>query len=175
LLQTAGSTYRKRGARLLIESGGRTLGVLSGGCLEEEIGRCGKTVIATGAGAGQMEWDPQSLNLAPDLDAAVLVACDQPFVNAAVFTQLMQLRLATGKPIIASAYAETLGIPALFDRSCFPDLLRLNGDSGAKGIILARPHDVASFDFPAGEIDIDTAADYEKLDQRVAADGTRLG
>jgi xanthine/CO dehydrogenase XdhC/CoxF family maturation factor len=49
LLQTAGSTYRKRGARLLIESGGRTLGVLSGGCLEEEIGRCGKTVIAAGA------------------------------------------------------------------------------------------------------------------------------
>jgi len=101
------------------------------------------------------------MNLAPDLDAAVLVTCDQPFVNVAVFTQLMQLRLATGKPIIASAYAETLGIPALFDRSCFPDLLRLNGDSGAKGITLAWPHDVASFDFPAGEIDIDTAADYE--------------
>jgi molybdenum cofactor cytidylyltransferase len=97
-----------------------------------------------------MEWDPQSLNLAPDLDAAVPVTCDQPFVNAAVFTQLMQLRLVTGKPIIASVYATTLGIPALFDRSCFPDLLRLNGDSGAKGIILARPHDVASFDFPAG-------------------------
>jgi len=101
------------------------------------------------------------MNLAPDLDAAVLVTCDQPFVNVAVFTRLMQLRLATGKPIIASAYAETLGIPALFDRSCFPDLLRLNGDSGAKGITLAWPHDVASFDFPAGEIDIDTAADYE--------------
>jgi xanthine dehydrogenase accessory factor len=29
LVQTEGSTYRKRGARLLIESDGRTLGVLS--------------------------------------------------------------------------------------------------------------------------------------------------
>jgi molybdenum cofactor cytidylyltransferase len=86
---------------------------------------------------------------------------------------MIQLRLTSHKPIIASAYNETIGIPALFDRSCFPDLLQLKGDSGAKGIILARPHDVVSFDFPAGGID--TAADYEKLDQAFAADGTRLG
>jgi molybdenum cofactor cytidylyltransferase len=116
-----------------------------------------------------------AMNLAPDLDAVVLLTCDQPFVNATVLTQLMQFRLTSGKPIIASAYAETLGIPALFDRSCFPDLLQLNGESGAKAIILTRPHDIASFDFPAGAIDIDTAADYEKLDQPLARDGTRLG
>jgi molybdenum cofactor cytidylyltransferase len=85
------------------------------------------------------------------------------------------LRLTSGKPIVASAYATTLGIPALFDRSCFPDLLRLKEDSGAKKIILARPHDVVSFDFPAGAIDIDTAADYKKLYQPLAADGARLG
>jgi molybdenum cofactor cytidylyltransferase len=59
--------------------------------------------------------------------------------------------------------------------ACFPDLLRLKGDTGAKGIVLARSHDVVSFDFPAGAIDIDTAADYKKLDQPLAADGTRLG
>lgn len=110
-----------------------------------------------------------AINLAPDVDAALLLTCDQPFVNAAVLTQLIQLRLTTGKPIIASAYAETLGIPALFDRSCFPDLLGLKEDSGAKKIILARLHDVVSFDFPAGAIDIDTAADYKKLHQPLAA------
>ena len=79
--------------------------------------------------------------------------------------QLIQLHLENGKPIVASAYAETLGIPSLFDRSCFGDLLQLRGDSGAKGIILARRHDVAPFDFPAAAIDIDTTADYEKLNQ----------
>ena len=46
LVQAAGSTYRKPGARLLVDSDGGTLGVLSGGCLEEEIGRCGQKVIA---------------------------------------------------------------------------------------------------------------------------------
>src|SRR5437879_1121828 len=46
LVQTEGSTYRKPGARMLVDSDGSTLGVLSGGCLEEEIGRHGKKVIA---------------------------------------------------------------------------------------------------------------------------------
>src|SRR6266481_2080522 len=113
-----------------------------------------------------------AMNLAPDVDAVVLLTCDQPFVTAAALAQLIQLRLTSGKPIVASAYATTLGIPALFDRSCFPDLLRLKEDSGAKKIILARPHDVVSFDFPAGEIDIDAATDYEKLDHAFTAHAT---
>jgi molybdenum cofactor cytidylyltransferase len=104
-------------------------------------------------------------SIIPDLDAAILLACDQPFVNAVMLRQLIQMHLENKKPIVASAYAETLGVPALFDRSCFGDLLQLAGDSGAKGIILARRNDVAPFDFPAGTVDIDTAADYEKLNQ----------
>jgi molybdenum cofactor cytidylyltransferase len=113
-----------------------------------------------------------AMNQDSDLDAVVLLTCDQPFVTAAVLTQLIQFRLTTGKPIVASAYAGTLGIPALFDRSFFPDLLQLKGESGAKGIILERQHDVAAFDFPAAEIDVDTAADYEKLDRAFTAHAT---
>ena len=45
LVQTEGSTYRKPGARLLVDSDGDTLGVLSGGCLEEDIARHGQLVI----------------------------------------------------------------------------------------------------------------------------------
>ncbi len=49
LVQTEGSTYRKPGARLLVDSDGATLGVLSGGCLEEEISRRGQMVIENGS------------------------------------------------------------------------------------------------------------------------------
>ena len=45
LVQTEGSTYRKPGARLLVDSDGGSLGILSGGCLEEEIARHGQKVI----------------------------------------------------------------------------------------------------------------------------------
>jgi xanthine dehydrogenase accessory factor len=46
LVQTEGSTYRKPGARCLVDPDVTTLGVLSGGCLEDEIARQGMRVIA---------------------------------------------------------------------------------------------------------------------------------
>jgi xanthine/CO dehydrogenase XdhC/CoxF family maturation factor len=49
LVQAEGSTYRKPGARLLVDANGTTLGVLSGGCLEEQIGRYGQDVITSGS------------------------------------------------------------------------------------------------------------------------------
>jgi xanthine dehydrogenase accessory factor len=49
LIQTEGSSYREPGARLLVDSEGGTLGVLSGGCLEEEIARHGQKVIDDGS------------------------------------------------------------------------------------------------------------------------------
>ena len=48
LVCTTGSTYRKPGARLLVAPDGTTTGVLSGGCLEEEIGRIGERVMESG-------------------------------------------------------------------------------------------------------------------------------
>ena len=104
-----------------------------------------------------------AVTITAKLDAVILLSCDQPFVNAVMLRQLIQMHLENKKPIVVSTYADTLGVPALFDRSCFGDLLQLTGDSGAKGIILARRNDVTPFDFPAAAIDVDTAADYEKL------------
>ena len=49
LVQTKGSTYRKTGARLLVDAEGSTLGVLSGSCLEEEIGRYARRVVVDGS------------------------------------------------------------------------------------------------------------------------------
>jgi molybdenum cofactor cytidylyltransferase len=96
------------------------------------------------------------------LEAIVLLVCDQPFVDTRTIGQLSGLREKTNKPIVASAYSGTLGVPALFDRSCFGELLALSDDTGAKSIILRDRERVAEFSFPEGAIDIDTLADYEK-------------
>ena len=77
--------------------------------------------------------------------------------------QLIALREKTKKPIVASSYSNTLGVPALFDRSYFEELLRLNDESGAKSIILANRERVAELPFPEGKIDIDTVEDYERF------------
>jgi molybdenum cofactor cytidylyltransferase len=97
------------------------------------------------------------------VEAVVLLACDQPYLDASIVSQLLAARIETGKPIVASSYADTLGVPALFDRSCFDDLLALPDDSGAKSLMAARPNDIAAIPFEKGAIDIDTPADFQRL------------
>ena len=96
-------------------------------------------------------------------EAAVLLTCDQPFLDAAIVRQLIAAHEETDNPIVASSYANTLGVPALFHRSCFGALLALPDDAGAKAFILSRRGEVASISFPRGEIDIDTPEDLERL------------
>ena len=102
---------------------------------------------------------------APRVEACLLLACDQPFVDASALQQIIDLRLTGGKPIVASFYAGTFGIPALFDRACFADLLRLKGDYGAKRLILSQSSEVAAIEFPDAAIDIDTPADFQRLER----------
>jgi molybdenum cofactor cytidylyltransferase len=96
-------------------------------------------------------------------EGVVLLTCDQPLVDAPVIAELIAVREQTAKPIVACRYANTLGIPALFDRSCFDALLALPDDSGAKALIAARSDDVATVEFEAGAVDIDTPEDLHRL------------
>jgi molybdenum cofactor cytidylyltransferase len=99
----------------------------------------------------------------PDLEAVILLACDQPLVDAKTIGGLKAKHLETKKPIVAASYAGTVGIPALFSRNYFEELFVLNDDVGAKQVILKHSADVVEYPFPEGAIDIDTAADYEQL------------
>ena len=93
----------------------------------------------------------------------ILAVCDQPFVSSALFEQLDEKQNKSGKPVVASTYADTVGTPALFSMEFFDQLLSLTGDEGAKKILKSNPSDVATVPFPRGEIDIDTQKDYENL------------
>lgn len=54
LVRVEGSSYRREGARLLVEPDGRLTGVLSGGCLERDIVALADQAIARGAAAVQI-------------------------------------------------------------------------------------------------------------------------
>lgn len=103
------------------------------------------------------------LQLEPDASQAIIMLCDQPFVDSAILNKLMTEKEAAGRAIAACTYDNTLGTPVLFDKRFFPDLLSLEGNHGAKGLVLDNESDVVSIPFPLGNIDIDTAEDYEKL------------
>jgi molybdenum cofactor cytidylyltransferase len=96
-------------------------------------------------------------------DAVVLLVCDQPHVTATHLRQLVSEQTRTKKPMAASAYANTIGVPALFTRDCFPQLLSLGDTEGAKKLLQVSPNDVATVAFAPGAIDIDSLADYAQL------------
>ena len=105
----------------------------------------------------------QSSLLSPSLDAVILMVCDQPYVNAVLLKNLVAQHLETGKPIVVSHYKDTLGTPVLFHKKFFPELLKLDGDTGAKKIIMDNREEVQPLRFPLGDIDIDNLTDYETL------------
>jgi molybdenum cofactor cytidylyltransferase len=71
----------------------------------------------------------------PAVEAAILLLCDQPFVSSQTICQLRSIYTATHQSIVASSYQNTVGVPALFDRQLFPELLKLNCAEGTKVVI----------------------------------------
>ena len=117
----------------------------------------------TGMASGIVAGLSKMLSLHLDAEAVIIAVCDQPFISSALFLRLVSTRDASGKGIIACAYADSVGTPVLFGRSYFERLLALSGSEGAKKLLKQYPDDLATISFPDGQIDIDTSEDVQML------------
>ncbi len=101
----------------------------------------------------------------PELRALLLLACDQPGLTVEIVRALRQ-RVETGEARLAAcSYAETIGVPAAFDRSLFPELLALSSPGGAKPILESHRSEMALVAWPEGAVDVDTPDDARSLDR----------
>jgi molybdenum cofactor cytidylyltransferase len=98
-----------------------------------------------------------------DADAAVLMLCDQPHVTADIISGLVAAHRATRRPVVASTYGGSFGVPALFARALFAELARLEGAAGAKQVIKKHAAEAHFLSFPGGEVDLDTPGDLSRL------------
>ena len=110
------------------------------------------------AGLAELETAAES----PPVDAVLVMLCDQPLLTPEVLGQLIVQFQASGQEVVASAYAGTQGVPALFSRAIFPQLLALRGASGARELLQQYAH-LPPVDFPGGATDVDTEAQYAAL------------
>ena len=104
-----------------------------------------------------------ALQLEPRLDGLIIMVCDQPFLNTALLKELFQTQQKTGMPVVASSYRDNPGVPALFHKNFFNNLLALKGDTGARKFLKDQAGLVHLVHFPKGETDIDTMSDYTEL------------
>ena len=94
-----------------------------------------------------------------DMDAVLLMVCDQPQLTGASLERLVQCFEDSSRGIACLRDSTHSGNPAIFSRRCFAELLKLEGDRGAKGVLRAheddllvvktiRPDELADADMP---------------------------
>ena len=169
LLMLEGETLLARSVRLAREAGAAPVLVVVG-AQAELIGACIPADRATVV--VNHEWEQ---GIASSIHAGVkaidgvargvlILACDQPRLSAEHLRGLIEIFAVQGEAsIVASTYAGVRGIPAVFPREAFPDLLALRGDKGARSLLMRPPCPLITLPFEGGEVDIDQPDDLEQL------------
>jgi molybdenum cofactor cytidylyltransferase len=98
-----------------------------------------------------------------DADAAAILLADQPLVTAGHLKQMARLMLQSPAAVIAAHYGGTVGVPALFRRYLFPQLISLPAEAGARSLLRDSKLQVTPFDLPEAATDIDTPDDFAAL------------
>ncbi|MCW3100168.1 MAG: 4-diphosphocytidyl-2C-methyl-D-erythritol synthase [Chthonomonadaceae bacterium] len=172
LLPYAGKTLLRRAAETAVDSACRPIQVVLGAAAEQCVLELRDLPLSTVVNEEWVEGMGSSLRLGLEtllsaspvpLDAVIVMLCDQPLLTVGTLNALAAAYATTSCPIIASQYGEVSGVPALFDRSLFPELLDLSGAQGAKQIFGHHADQTHKIAFPDGAVDIDTAADYTRL------------
>jgi molybdenum cofactor cytidylyltransferase len=166
LLVCAGETLVRRAARAALAARGPVVVVVGrdGKQIAEELLGLPVTVVPN------ENWERGigsslrcGIKALPECDAVVILTCDQPRVDGGVIQSLIQTHEKTRSPIVASTYAGTIGVPALFACNVFDELRCLSDDQGAKLVITRQAQRVATIDLPEGAIDIDSTEDWENF------------
>tara|TARA_R110002051_G_scaffold250747_2_gene310100 strand:+ start:18583 stop:19176 length:594 start_codon:yes stop_codon:yes gene_type:complete len=94
-------------------------------------------------------------------DAVFILLADQPLIDAPFLGRMLKEYECDTTKIIATKYPNNKGVPAIFAKEYFDDLINLTGDTGAKYLINTK--NVACIDPKEKSVDIDTWEEYERL------------
>ena len=95
--------------------------------------------------------------------ALVVLLADQPMITAQHVRALCDIWSGADNEIVATSYAGTLGVPALFPNACFEDLAKLTSDKGAQHLLHDERFQVQTVDFEPAVIDVDTPEDLRRI------------
>jgi molybdenum cofactor cytidylyltransferase len=96
-----------------------------------------------------------------DLSGVMILVCDQPRISSEKYESLLATFEGSPEKIAAASYAGGVGVPAIFPKWIFSELLLLPDDAGARKIIVRHaPSSVVTIEIPEASLDIDTPEDY---------------
>lgn len=97
------------------------------------------------------------------VDAVLFLLCDQPLIPSEHLNVLITQFYQHKRSIVATGYADTQGVPAIFDKSFFSVLENLPGNRGAQSLFKQYQDQLIVVPFEGAAIDVDTEEDYAKL------------
>ena len=160
-----GETLLGRTLRVVCEAGVDSVVVVLGARAEEiaaavdwrgsrvEVNPDWETGMASSIRAGVLA--------AGNADGVLMLVCDQARLAAEHLREL--LRRFDGAGVVASGYAGIVGIPAVFPKTMFGQLMRLEGDAGARVLLREYAGQVEVVPWENGVVDVDTAEDLSAL------------
>jgi len=93
----------------------------------------------------------------------MVVLADQPLITTAHLDALRTSWSGATDEIVATAFDDVLGPPALFPSGCFDELAALQGDAGARQLLQDPRFTVQRIAFADAAIDIDAPEDLNRL------------
>jgi CTP:molybdopterin cytidylyltransferase MocA len=93
----------------------------------------------------------------------MLLLADQLGVTAADLQHLADLWHRQPGSIVAARYGGALGVPAIFPRALFSELLELRGDRGAQIVLRRHESRLVALQVPGAAQDVDTPEDLKRL------------
>ena len=103
------------------------------------------------------------LRLPGSCDGVLMLLADQPLVAAETLNRLAAAWRSRPLQLVASRYGSVTGVPAIFPRWCFSDLMALRGDQGARVVIRRYADHVIAMAHPDAAVDIDYPEDLLEL------------
>lgn len=169
LLELGGEPLVRRAARVALEAGLWPVVVVVGDRAEEVRAALAGLPVVTVANAVVLQGLSGSIRVglerltecAPGARGVVMMACDQPAVQAGHLRALAAAQRNPGA-LVASSYAGALGVPALVPAALFPELRALTGEGGCGELLSRHAPRVVPVPLPGGDLDVDTPEDWAR-------------
>jgi molybdenum cofactor cytidylyltransferase len=98
------------------------------------------------------------------VEAALILPVDQPFLSPVVLRRMFALWRAGASLVAPLVDGGVRGAPALFDRSFWPELFAVEGDTGGRAVLQRHREKVTPIAVPNEQLrDLDTPADVDSL------------
>ncbi|MGE3909413.1 MAG: NTP transferase domain-containing protein [Chloroflexota bacterium] len=170
LLQFEGKSLVRRAAEAAVRSRTRHTIVVTGAArtdVEGELAGLAVRIVHNPEYADGMSTSLRAgiQAVRPEIDAAVVMLADQPFITDAVVNQLIDLYDRTGAKIVRPRYGGVPGNPVLWDRSLFHELMQQTGDQGGRALLQEYRDQIAWLELPDATLqtDVDTPEAYATL------------